>query len=100
MNEMEFNNEITLSWHWEDEDGDHDDGQETLIVNDYTEEDIKSCVDDYLNSKEFRYSDCNPRRGEFVHFFVEVQMVPSTEQKETLFSGTFIDGYIDWEEMT
>ena len=98
MKSEEFNNEITLSWHWEDQEGDHDDGEETLIVNDYTEEDIKSCVDDYLNSKEFRYSDCNPRWGEFVHFFVEVQMVPGTTQRETLFTGTFLDGYIDWED--
>lgn len=33
-----------------------------------------------------------------MHFYVEVQMIPGTMQREILFSGTFLDGYIDWEE--
>ena len=53
---------------------------ETLVVNDFTEDDIKSAVEDYL-----------------VYFTVMVGLVPMSDKMEILFSGTYFDHLVDWD---
>lgn len=75
-----------------------DSGVETLVVNDFTEEDIKSAVEDYLSSKDFIYPDVGV--GDFtgcVYFAVKVELVPMSGEMETLFTGTYFDHIVDWD---
>lgn len=71
---------------------------ETLVVNDFTEDDIKSVVEDYLSSKDFIYPDVGV--GDFtgcVYFTVKVELVPMSGEMETLFVGTYFDHIVDWD---
>lgn len=78
---------------------DGDSGVETLIVNDFTEGDIKSAVEDYLDSKEFIYNEIG--EGDFtgcVYFTVKVELVPMSDARETLYAGVYFDHIVDWDE--
>lgn len=71
---------------------------ETLVVNDFTEDDIKSAVEDYLSSRDFIYHDVGV--GDFtgyVYFTVMVELVPMSEEMETLFAGTYFDHIVEWD---
>ena len=75
-----------------------DAGVETLIVNDFTEEDIKSAVEDYLSSRDFIYHDVGV--GDFtgyVYFSVMDGLVPMSNKMEILFAGTYFDHIVDWD---
>ena len=75
-----------------------DAGLETLVVNDFTEDDIKYAVEDYLSSKDFIYHDVGV--GDFtgcVYFTVMVELVPMSDERETLFTGTYFDHIVDWD---
>ena len=71
---------------------------ETLIVNDFTEDDIKSAVEDYLSSRDFIYHDVGV--GDFtgcVYFTVMVGLVPMSNKREILFTGTYFDHLVYWD---
>ena len=71
---------------------------ETLVVNDFTEDDIKSAVEDYLSSRDFIYHDVGV--GDFtgcVYFSVIVGLVPMSDKMEILFLGTYFDHIVDWD---
>ena len=71
---------------------------ETIVVNDFTEDDIKSAVEDYLSSRDFIYHDVGV--GDFtgcVYFTVMVGLVPMSNKREILFTGTYFDHLVYWD---
>ena len=94
---------IDVEIHWQvdstdDEiDGDYD--VDTITVEEFTDRGIKSAVEEHLRSEEFPYHDIG--KGSifgYVHFTVQVQLVPYYSDRNTLFAGTYIDGVVDWDE--
>lgn len=94
---------IDVEIHWQvdstdDEfDGDYD--VDTITVEEFTDRGIKAAVEEHLRSEEFPYHNMG-RDGYFgyVHFTVQVQLVPYYSDRNTLFAGTYIDGVVDWDE--
>lgn len=93
---MEEDNKIEIHWQLDTELANGDSGTNAIVVDDFTEEDIKEAVECYLNSKDFIYNDVG--EGDCVFFIVKVGLVPMSDERETLFAGVYFDHIVDWED--
>ena len=100
---MEEADNIDVEIHWQvdstDDEFDGDNDVDTITVDEFTDRGIKSAVEEHLRSDKFAYRDIG--KGSifgYVHFTVQVQLVPYYSDRNTLFAGTYIDGVVDWDE--